>query len=60
MELQQFYEQYIAMTKNKIFTQEEIGKSTVNVSTTQKDTSKSKIQMDERALSELQNAKQQE
>ena len=48
------------MTKNKIFTQEEIGKSTVNVPTTQKDTSKSKIQMDERALSELQNAKQQE
>ena len=60
MELQQFYEQYIATTKNKIFTQEEIGKSTVNVSTAQKDTSKSKIQMDERALSELQNAKQQE
>lgn len=60
MELQRFYEQYIATTKNKIFTQEEIGKSTVNVSTTQKDTSKSKIQMDERALSELQNAKQEE
>ena len=39
MELQRFYEQYIATTKNKIFTQEEIGKSTVNVSTTQKDTS---------------------
>ena len=46
--------------RKRVFTQEEIGKSTVNVSTTQKDTSKSKIKMDERALSELQNAKQQE
>ncbi len=60
MELQQFYEQYIAMTKNKIFTQEEIGKATVNVPTTQKDKSKREIQRDERALSELQNVKQQE
>ena len=46
--------------ETKIFTQEEIGKATVNVPTTQKDKSKREIQMDERKLSELQNAKQQE
>ena len=60
MDLQKFYEQYVDLAKSKIFTQEEIGKTTVNISTTQKDMAKRKIQIDERSINEIQNEKHEE
>ena len=68
MDLEKFFEQYIAkrkepitpsttLSKESLFLPREIGKATVNVPTIQKDESKKKVQTAEKTLEEAQEAK---
>ena len=40
--------------KNKVFTEEEIGKATIHISTAEKDKGKAKVEEDEKTLNEIQ------